>query len=412
MDLLSMDDFSVAIDPETNFWAIVDGDEIPEEIQDFFDRNRDMLLQKMRKYRFEVEFNTAYINPTERCNANCPYCYIPSEVRKRGKEMDYEKLKGVLERIESAGVKNVIFHGAEPLVVKDVIFRAIDEFNYSFGIQTNGSLLEKDDVDFLMERNVNVGLSFDSPYRETEDFLRGKGHYSKIVSLLDDFDGYSRLNIITTINSHNYTHLPEMIDFLAGKVEVVLINPVRGTSKGGRDLRPDPVKASEYFIEAVERAIHHTKGGRRIVIGDFANIILGIVAPYSRVLQCDISPCGAGRRFVSICPDGIYPCGEFIGMDEFRVPLSEVENLHSHFNSVRERIVENIEECRDCSFRNICGNPCPAEIYSEHGTMLEKSYYCEFYKRMIEHALRVIRRGDTESVVRLKSLRKIYEIQV
>ncbi len=412
MDIIQIGDFKVAIDPETNFWTIFNEKEVPIEIFEFFENNRERLLEKMRRYRFEINFNTAYINPTERCNANCPYCYIPSEVRKRGKEMDYKTLRDVLERIESVGVKNVIFHGAEPLVVKDIIFRAIDEFNYSFGIQTNGFLLEKDDVDFLMERNVNVGLSFDSPYRETEDFLRGKGHYSKIVSLLDDFDGYSRLNIITTINSHNYTHLPEMIDFLAGRVEVVLMNPVRGTSKGGRDLRANPVKASGYFIEAVERAIYHTKNGRRIVIGDFANIMLGIIAPYSRILQCDISPCGAGRRFVSICPDGIYPCGEFIGMNEFRIPLYEIENLHSHFNSVRERIVESIEECMDCSFRNICGNPCPAEIYSEHGTMLEKSYYCEFYKRMIEHAFRVIRRGDTEYVVRLRSLRRIYEVQV
>ncbi len=412
MELIAIDDFSVAIDPETNFWVIVDGNEVPKEIRDFFDENRDTLLQKMRKYRFEVDFNTVYINPTERCNANCPYCYIPSEVRRRGKEMDYDTLRDVLEKIEGAGVKNVIFHGAEPLVVKDMIFRAIDEFDYSFGIQTNGFLLERDDVDFLMERNVNVGLSFDSPYKKIEDLLRGKGHHSKIVTLLDYFNGYSRLNIITTINSHNYIHLPDMIDFLAGRVEVVLMNPVRGTSRGGRDLRPDPVKASEYFIEAVERAIQHTKDGRRVVIGDFANIMLGIVAPYSRVLQCDISPCGAGRRFVSICPDGVYPCGEFIGMEEFKIPLSEIERVSEFFTAVRERIVEKIEECRECAFRNICGNPCSAEIHSEHGTMLKKSYYCEFYRTIIEHAFRVIARGDAEHVVRLRNLKKIYEIQV
>ena len=412
MELIGIDDFKVALDPETNFWVVFDENGIPEEIWRFFERNRESLSEKMRKYRFEVDFNTAYINPTERCNTNCHYCYIPPEVRKRGKEMDYQTLRGVLERIDATGVENVIFHGAEPLIVKESIFRAMDEFDYNFGIQTNGFLLKREDVNFLIDRNVNVGLSFDSPYEETEDILRGKGHFRKISDLMELFNGYSKLNIITTINRYNYSHLPEIIDFLAGKISLVLMNPVRGTSIGGRNLRPDPVNASKYFIEAVERAIDYTKSGRRIVIGDFANIMLGIVAPYSRVLQCDISPCGAGRRFISICPDGIYPCGEFIGMNEFRIQLSEIENASETFRSVRERVVEKINECRGCSFKNICGNPCPAEIYSEHGTMFEKSYYCEFYRRIIEHAFSVIVRGDAEQVVRLKGMKKIYELAV
>jgi len=412
VDLIRIDDFNVAIDPETNFWSIFDEEDMPEEVFDLFDRIRDRLLEKMKKYRFEVEFKTVYLNPTEKCNACCPYCYIPPETRGRGMEMDYKTLRDILERVETLSVENVIFHGAEPLTVRDLIFKAMNEFDYNFGIQTNGFLLTEEDADFLIDRDVNVGLSFDSHHREIEDLLRGNGHYEKITSLLDIFDGYRRLNVITTINKLNYEHLPGIVDFLAGKIEAVLMNPVRGTSRGGRELRPDPVKSSKYFIEAVNRAINHTKDGNRIVIGDFANIMLGIVAPYSRVLQCDISPCGAGRRFVSICPDGVYPCGEFIGMNEFRVPLSEIENLYSHFDSVRNRTVERIGECRDCTFRNMCGNPCPAEIYSEHGTMFEKSYYCEFYKNMIEHAFRVIRRGDTESVIRLKSLKKMYELTV
>ncbi|AIY90985.1 peptide-modifying radical SAM enzyme CbpB [Geoglobus acetivorans] len=410
METIEFSGFKVAIDPETNFWAIYE-EILPEEILKFHEENRKALTERMKKYRFDVDFNTAYINPTERCNANCSYCYIPPEIRNRGREMDYETLRDILERLETLGVRNIIFHGAEPLIVKDKIFKAIDEFDYRFGIQTNGFLLESHDVEFLVERNVNVGLSFDSPRRETDDFLRGNGHHRKIVELLDMFNGYANLNIITTINRHNYTHLAEMVDFLAGKVRLVLMNPVRGTSEGGRSLRPDPLEAAEHFIDAVERAIWHTKNGRRIVIGDFANILLGIIAPYSRVLQCDISPCGGGRRFISITPGGIFPCGEFIGMEQFRTDLGNLENATNHFQEIRNRTVENIEECRECTYRNICGAPCPAEVYAEAGTMLEKSPFCEFYKKIIEHAFRVIHRGDVEHVINLKGLRKIYEIE-
>lgn len=411
METLEFDGFRVIFDPETNFWAIYEND-VPEKVVEFYEQKREELKERMQRYRFEVDFNTAYINPTERCNASCEYCYIPLEIRKRGREMDYSALRNILERLEALGVKNVIFHGAEPLIVKDVVFRAIEEFDYRFGLQTNGFLLESGDVDFLIERDVNVGLSFDSPRKDIDDFLRGRGHYDKIVELLELFDGYGNLNVITTINRYNYTHLAEMVDFLAGKVRLVLMNPVRGTSEGGRSLRPDPILAAEHFLQAVERAIWHTKNGRRIVIGDFANILLGIVAPYSRVLQCDISPCGAGRRFLSVTPDGIFPCGEFIGFEEFRVSLDELENAGKHFENVRKRTVEWIEECRDCAYRNICGAPCPAEIYAEKGTMLEKAPFCEFYKAVIERAFEIIHRGDLEYVINLNALRKVYEVRL
>lgn len=411
METVEIDDFKVSIDPETNFWVIFD-EVFPEEVIEFYSSRKSELIEKMRRYRFEVDFNTAYINPTERCNANCPYCYIPESIRKRGAEMDYEQLKAILEKLESLGIRNVVFHGAEPMIKRDLIFKAIEEFDFRFGIQTNGFLLQKEDVDFLIENRVNVGISLDSHDEKVNDFLRGKGHFKKVVSLIDYFSGYENLNIITTINRYNFTHLPEIIDFLAGKVRLVLMNPVRGTSNGGRELRPNPEESVRYFIQAVERAIWHTKNGRRIVIGDFANIMLGIVAPYSRVLQCDISPCGGGRRFFSVTPDGVYPCGEFIGFEEFRISHSEIENVENHFEMVRERKVERIDECRNCVYRNICGAPCPAEVYSEKGNMFEKPYYCEFYKKTIEHAFRVIRRGDTEYIVRLENLRKVYEIEV
>ncbi|WP_456369162.1 peptide-modifying radical SAM enzyme CbpB [Geoglobus sp.] len=410
MKELEFDGFRVMLDPDTNFWAIYDGG-VPEEVMKFYEKNRGTLEERMRRYRFEVDFNTAYINPTERCNASCEYCYIPPGIRRRGREMDYEMLRDVLERLESLGVRNVIFHGAEPLLVKDAIFKVMDEFDYRFGIQTNGFLLEEEDANFLKSIGANVGVSFDSPVREVEDYLRGRGHYDRVMQILGWFDGYANLNVITTINRHNYTQLEDMVDLLAGKVRLVLMNPVRGTSEGGRRLRPDPIEAAGHFLKAVERAIWHTKNGDRIVIGDFANILLGIVAPYSRILQCDISPCGAGRRFISVTPEGVFPCGEFIGFEEFGIGLDELELAAEKFTEVRGRTVERIEECRDCEYRNICGAPCPAEIYAEKGTMLEKSPFCEFYKAVIAKAFEVIHRGDLEHVVNLKALKRVYEIR-
>ncbi|MDW7990202.1 MAG: peptide-modifying radical SAM enzyme CbpB [Archaeoglobaceae archaeon] len=411
---VKIDDFDLAIDPETNFWSIYDSD-IPEEILELYEHLNEDLKKKMERYRFEVDFNTVYVNPTERCNANCPYCYIPDKIRKRGEQIEKKDLESYLEKFAEIGVKNVIFHGVEPLLMKEEIFELIEEnLDFNFGIQTNGFLLTEEDAEFLKRRNVNVGVSFDSPIREVEDFLRGKGHFDKVKEIIGYFNGYRRFNIITTITKFNCSQLRDLIDLLAGKVRVVLMNPVRGTSEGGRELREDQERAAIEFIKAVERAIWHTKNGRRIVIGDFANIMLGIVAPYSRVLQCDISPCGGGRRFFALTPDGIFPCSEFIGIENFKIPLEVLDDpfkLKESLGAIRARVAEKIDECKECVYRNICGSPCPAEVYAEKGSIFSKSPYCEFYKKLIEQAFRVLRRGDLESVVELGRMKKVYEVK-
>ncbi|MEM4577009.1 MAG: peptide-modifying radical SAM enzyme CbpB [Candidatus Nezhaarchaeales archaeon] len=410
-----IDDFKVLIDPETNFWVIYDS-EMPENALKLYEKIGRELKLKMERYRFEVDFNTVYVNITERCNTNCPYCYIPERVRKRRREFSSEDLRSLLKKFEELGIRNVVFHGVEPLLMKKQLYEIIDDHKQmKFGIQTNGFLMEEEDADFFKEKKVNVGVSFDSPSREIEDYLRGRGHFDKICKILEWFKGYKEFYTITTITRLNYSQLSDLIDFLAGKVRLVLMNPVRGTSEGGRNLRADPKEAAIEFVKAVEKAIEYTKSGKRIVIGDFANIVLGIVAPYSRVLQCDISPCGGGRRFFAITPDGVFPCSEFIGMEEFRSPLHVVNNperLRESFRIVRERIVERIEECKDCVYRNICGSPCPAEVYAEKGSLFSKSPNCEFYKILIEHAFRVIKRGNLESVVNLEKMKKVYEIKV
>jgi len=399
----------VYIHPDTNFWAYADESEEKDVIRKFLDV-KDRLEEEMRAHRFGVNVRTAYVNVTDRCNADCPYCYIPREIRKHGRTMSREELEEILNLLMECGVEWVIFHGAEPLMAKDMVFDAIDDFPLNFGIQTNGFLLEEDDARFLMSRGVNLGISFDSPVREVEDYLRGRGHYDKVMEIIKFMKGYEKFSVITTITARNCSHLSEMVDLLAGKVPVVLMNVVRGTSAGGREMR---VNAAREFIRAVERAIEHTKAGKRIVIGDFANYLLGIAAPSARVLQCDVSPCGAARRFVAVATDGFYPCSEFIGLKEFRYRLASLtkagfNSMLEKFECVRERIVERIPECRECVFRNICGSPCPAEVYSEFGTFFAKSPSCDYYKPIIEHAFRVLIRGNYRYVLRTENLRRVY----
>ena len=420
-DKITINGTEFQIDPQTNFWGIGDS----TKLEQHYSQMHKKLAGEMHELRYSTDLILFYVNPTDMCNANCPYCYLPKEVKSRGKNMTYQELRVIVEKaakfFKSQNKKgSVIFHGTEPLLNKENVFQIVSEYNKDlfFGVQTNGLALTEEDAQFIKKYQVNIGISLDSPIEEINDFLRGEGHYKQIMKALEWFRGYRGLNVVTTITTYNVGQLKDMVRLLQSKdVALCLMNPVRGTQKSAHPLRPDPEVAAAAFIGATEEAIRLTKEGERIVVADFANVLLGIIAPSARVMMCDISPCGGGRRYFAVSANGsAYPCGEFIGMEDFvggNIFKDSVETIaaSNNFLKVTKRTVDDIPECQACTFRNMCGSPCPAEMYSADPKMLQKSYYCEFYKQLAMHALKVIARGDVEYVVKKPALTELYNLQ-
>ncbi len=397
-----------------------------------YENIKDSLDKQMNDFRFNANLTAIYIDPTDLCNSNCPYCYVPAEIRKNGKSMTMVELIFILEKIAEY-FKNekrnpvIVFHASEPLLVKEIIFEGIKKFNkrFKFGLQTNATLLKKEDVEFLKKYYVGVGISLDSSLSSVNNYLRQSwhfgGNFKKAVRAIEMFDGYEGLNAITTITRFNVTDLVGMVKFLhTKKVPCVLLNPVRLTQKSSFSLKPDEMLMAKYFIKAVDMAIKLSRqSGRQIIIGNFTNIILGIIAPTARRLMCDISPCGGGRCFLTITAKGeMIPCGEFIGLKGFSAGnifsakggsaysgKTEIEQAMQSraFRRIRSRTVEKISECNVCTFRNICGAPCPAELHAL-GNMNKKAIFCEFYKEIIKYAFKLISEGKEKYCFRKDAL--------
>lgn len=433
---------TVLLDPDTAFWALSPRDgieaenELVEEALPLFAQQKESLEAEMKAFREKVDLSAVYINPTDRCNGNCPYCYIPREDRLNGIDMELSDLHTALRKIEHHHLENcsdknrqpvIVFHGSEPLLVKDMIFDVIEKFSdrMRFGLQTNTTLLEKDDVAFLKAKRVSVGISLDSFSREENRLTRimdgDENAYQTAVSALKWFDGYRGVSVITTVTRYNVGQLADTIKFLHSfGVKAVLMNPVRCTVPGTETLRPDNHELFYGFKQAVDTALHLTvTTGQKIVISDFANIILAIVAPTARRLMCDITPCGGGRRFFTVMSDlTTAPCGEFIGLKSFHslnLRDSSIDDILASpsFDQVRTRRVEVIEECKGCLYRNICGAPCPAEIFAKTDDLNQPTPYCDFYKKIIDYAFELIGQNLVEKLLRqemLQGMKTTYNI--
>jgi uncharacterized protein len=164
-----------------------------------------------------------------------------------------------------------------------------------------------------------------------------------------------------------------------------------------REVKPGDAAAARHFLAALDRSYElYRQTGRKLIVGNFANILLAIVAPTARRLMCDISPCGGGRCFFALSAKGdLFPCSEFIGLKEFNggnLYKGQLEKaLQSPaFKKVTGRKVEDIKPCSSCAVRHFCGSPCPAEAYEMNGGMEKPGAFCELYEDQARYALRLI----------------------
>ena len=414
--------YAAVTDPDTAFWALVDKQRIAEAtaadtplMREWREKAEDF-RRELHGLRFGLTPSGVYLNPTERCNLNCTYCYLPSQQRSKGSHMPAEKLIAALDTLRSyfrsvmpeGRLPRAIFHGAEPLMNRDAVFSAIEHFgsDFAFGLQTNGTLLDDSAIDFLTSRNVSIGLSLDGPLAEITDATRktwgGKSVHDKVLKAMDKLRGYGSWSVITTCTTENLAHLTRIVElFHAHEVPTCMLNTVRCTLPGARDVRPADADLGKALFAALDRShALYRQSGRKLVVANFANILIGILAPTARRLMCDISPCGGGRAFFALAADGsLYPCSEFIGLPRFNggnlfAPNGIESALNSDaFKTVTARNVDTFSPCGECAVRHFCGSPCPAEAYEMNGGMDRIGAFCEFYKAQVNYALRLIADG-------------------
>ena len=123
------------VEPDTAFWGLVRKDKLTQtlsgsELLDTYIAKAEAFRREMEMLRFHLKPSAVYFNPTERCNLNCSYCYIPEQMRRGGEHMEKAAVLDALERLHmffrghmpEGRLPQVIFHGAEPMLNRDAVF--------------------------------------------------------------------------------------------------------------------------------------------------------------------------------------------------------------------------------------------------------------------------------------------------
>jgi uncharacterized protein len=319
------------------------------------------------------------LNIAQTCNLSCSYCYA-DEGRFGGKSviMTIETARKAIDRLldtEDTRPASVGFIGGEPLLNRRVLHDSVMYSagraakigrQISFGITTNGTLVEPEDIALFRAFPFAVTVSLDGS-REVNDGLRlSKNHRSSFDAVVErmrpllEFPGRARMAARATITRQNMDVAAHLFALTKVGFAEVGMSPLRTSPQTDIALSDGDWAA---YLEAMK--IAGDIEWRRVRLGgSFAFSNLAIALKQLHRGDCRTLPCGSASNYVSVSATGDYfTCHRTIDDAQFFLGDSAVgPSRHARESFIRARQVDTQQPCRSCWARYLCGGGCHAEV--------------------------------------------------
>jgi len=172
-------------------------------------------------------------NVTTRCNQKCKFCFGPE--CGSIKNISTRDAKKKIEEFREQGVEKLVFTGGEPLLRNDIlelIKYAKQKKIYTI-LHTNGLLLTVELIDKFEPYLDQINLPLDGYNEETNDKLRSKGHFIKVMNLMQLLKNIGiKIIISTVVTSENIDGIDKIAKVLPAWINKWRVFQVRDVDKG------------------------------------------------------------------------------------------------------------------------------------------------------------------------------------
>lgn len=398
-------------DPESGNWVLADA----------CDERVIRTVQRPPERRFYTGVSLVLMNVSRQCNLDCTYCVVGG-LREDSSMMPYHVGKKVIERVMELPEqdRHVVFHGSEPMTNFQVIERLLlhaekASSRIRFSVQSNGSLFNRENVRFLVERGVYIGISLDGTHEHqdnTRPYRGGASSYDDVVKnvrLVREMQG--GVGVIVVVTRSNVNDLESIVEhFESEGIDTVYFCPVGHSCER---IVPKEEDLTRSMINVCERYLRAKfNGTRTIEIENVRKYLINLTprTSPSNCVQCSIS---AKYPLVAVDINGdIFPCDYFWGNQAYLLgnvfsnSLESVVNQTSDFRMYRD--VNAIRGCAECKWKRFCGGGCPgASVFEGRGVRCRGSY-CRFNRAMLQYMVERIpllhEKGLIKDIVMRESL--------
>jgi uncharacterized protein len=154
--------------PSEVYLATKSNDPIKQNIAHFLTNANNQLGSAPSIGKEPINIVSIALNVEESCNLRCTYCYAGDGNYGEDSTMHESLAIRAIEQLSQGKPKfHISFFGGEPLLNFPLIRKVIEwcnvqkETKYTFGMTTNGTLLNSTHLNFLKEHNVSVKISYD-----------------------------------------------------------------------------------------------------------------------------------------------------------------------------------------------------------------------------------------------------------
>lgn len=345
---------------------------------------------------------------SQACNMGCAYCYAENNGSNEvGRLATFQEAKRVVDHLVRASGRrpnlSITFFGGEPLLNFPVVeatvkyCRSIEKEKkkrFDFRLSTNGTLLNKDIISFLVKHGFGMLVSLDGP-PEIHDRVRrmrdGSPSHAMILEkakqLCDAFGDPRAVKVRANI-TRLAPDIEGIVNYLQGcGFGKIGIATVMDTPGGNSDLsitREQGERLFEWRLAQIPRFLESLVTGQRLPYDPWGQTL----RDFGHRGSIRGPTCGVGRNSNGISSDGtIYPCHRFVGMEGFALG-----NVRSGLN--RQSVMEfykrcadtaSSEECSRCWARRVCLGGCPWERAVPGGEFVcSATEYCSRGLRALE----------------------------
>ena len=319
---------------------------------------------------------------TDECNYRCKHCYQDNYTNSGGnffQLLNYlQKIVIFVEELKLVN-KNFKAHinitGGEPFVKRELLdlIKEIDNSRIlTFGILSNGFLLDKAELLRLKGFNPKfIQLSIEGN-KSVNDYIRGKGSYNHVLKAIKTYNNLNIPVLISfTANSFNYKSFPDVVK-IAQKLKVHKIWTDRYLPVGLNDNLALNTEQVKDFFQIIQNS-------KKLKL---SNLYSKTIISSSRALQFLINggepySCSAGITLLAILPNGdVLPCR--------RMPI-KLGNLNTNslkdiyqsdiLKSIRE--TDKIDEnCKKCYYLSSCKGGLKCLSFANYGDFNKKDPNC------------------------------------
>jgi len=350
------------------------------------------------------------MKPVMGCNLACKYCYMGYTKKTSIPVMSNALLKKVMTDIGALGLPKVEFnwHGGEPLLAglkffdrairlqKEYIHPITSVYN---SLQTNGTIINMDWVNFLDDNSIGIGVSLDGPediQNFTRPFRNGLGSFSSVmkgVSCLFKSKGNNRhVHALPVISKNSLIHSDRIFSFfLDNGISNCAFTPCFPKRHG----LPNTMNKYQGHISANEFADFMIAICNQWFRIDEEKIEVRFLSEITRMLLggqsklCIFQKSSCCAKFITIDAFGnVYPCDCYMSPHFILGNVAKMDLADILASSRRERFSQQVsklpEECTDCRLFSICGGGCSYYRYFAHESFDRPNFYCSAIKRIVD----------------------------